>query len=413
MMKLLFLSNFYPPYELGGMEQLTSEVRGRLQERGHQVSVLTSRAGLAQGKPKRDGTIRSLYLEADIHYYRMTDFFLARRRQDAANSHELRRAVDIVQPDVFVVWNMWNLSRNLPYWAEQLLPNRVAYYIASTWPMDLTMHEEYWNLPAGHGLSETAKRPLRAVALAQMRREGYPPKLAFAHSRCVSRYMRDKLVAASAIPPTAGVLYNGIDPAPFLCAPSSKISLEGAPLRLLYFGSLLPIKGVHVAIEALGTLARQGLAERVVLTILGRGHPDYVASLVGQVKDLNLQSRVHFEEWIDRADIPAMLQRHDVFLFTSTGPEAMARTVIEAMAAGLVVIGSEVGGQVEMLVNGENALTFEAGDAVGLANQIAYVLDEPELRLRLVQAGRNQVLERFTLERMVDNMETWLGSIVQ
>jgi glycogen synthase len=412
-MKLLFLSNFYPPYELGGMEQLTNEVATGLQARGHHVSVLTSRTELAPGKPEQNETIRSLYLEADIHYYSMKDFFLTRRRQNAANLHELRRAIDRAQPDVFVVWNMWNLSRNLPYRAEQWLPNRVAYYIASTWPMDLTMHEEYWQLPASHKLSEIAKRSLRTAAFADLRREGYPPELAFAHTRCVSCYMRDKLVAASAIPSTAEVLYNGIDPAPFLRTSSAKGLGKQGPLRLLYFGSLLPIKGVHVAIDALGALAGQGLAERVELTILGRGHPDYVASLVDQVKELNLQSRVHFRQWIDRVNIPAMLQRHDVFLFTSTGPEAMARTAMEAMAAGLVVVGSEVGGQVEMLVNGENALTFASGDADRLADHIRYLLDEPARRLELARVGRETILDRFTLDKMVVNVEAWLEAILQ
>lgn len=412
-MRLLFLSNFYPPHELGGMEQLTAEVAARLRARGHQVAVLTSRAGAESTGFTEDGVIRSLFLEANIHYYSMRAFFFDRRAQESANAQALRQAMETVRPDVFVVWNMWNLSRRLPYLAEQWLPGRVAYYIASTWPMDADAHTEYWQLPAARKLTEMLKRPLRALALARLRREGYPPRLAFAHTMCVSRYMRDKLVAARAIPASADVLYNGIDPAPFLSAPDARAESQGRPLRLLYFGSLVPIKGVHVAIEALGLLARQGLAERVELTILGRGHPDYVAGLHTQVAELNLQDHVRFQEWIARADVPAMLKAYDVFLFTSTGPEAMARTVMEAMAAGLLVIGSEVGGQVEMLVNGENALTFAAGDAAHLADHVRYLLDAPAQRHRLAQAGQQTVLQRFTLDRMVDNIETWLGAIAQ
>ncbi len=412
-MHLLFLSNFYPPHELGGMEQLTAEVAIRLQARGHQVAALTSRAGAESAGAAEDGVIRSLFLEADIHYYSMRAFFLARRAQESANEQALRQAIEAVRPDVFVVWNMWNLSRRLPYWAEQWLPGRVAYYIASTWPMDPDAHAEYWRLPATRRLTEVLKRPLRALALARLRREGYPPHLAFAHTMCVSRYMRDTLVAAQAIPAMADVLYNGIDPAPFLFAPNTSAELPGRPLRLLYFGSLAPIKGVHVAIEALGLLAQQGLAGRVELTILGRGHPDYVADLHAQVAELNLRDRVRFQGWIARADVPAMLQAYDVFLFTSTGPEAMARTVMEAMAAGLLVIGSEVGGQVEMLVNEENALTFAAGDAARLADHVRYLLNAPTQRHRLARAGQQTVLQRFTLDRMVDNVETWFGSIIQ
>jgi len=409
-MRLLFLSNFYPPYELGGMEQLTYEVATRLQLRGHEVAVLTSRTGVIPGEPASDSVTRSLHIQADIHYYSVRAFFLKRRSQEAANLRELRRAIDLVRPDVFVVWNMWNLSRSLPYWAEQWLPDRVAYYIASTWPMDPDNHEEYWCLPATRKYSELAKHPLRKLALSQLRRDGYPPRLAFAHTMCVSRYIRDRLVGAHAIPAGAGVLYNGIDPGPFLSGLPSRATREQSTLRLLYFGSLLPIKGVHVAVEAMGRLKQQGLADHIKLTILGRGHPDYLAGLVARVNELELQDRICFEDWIPREDVPRMLREHDVFLFTSTGPEAMARTVMEAMAAGLVVVGSEVGGQVEMLVNGQNALTYRPGDHVSLARHIQHLLHGPSSRLALARAGQETIHEHFTLDRMVDNVEAWLGT---
>ena len=77
------------------MEQLTFEVAARLQSRGHQVSVLTSRAGVAQGEPEQDNIIRSLFLQADIHYYSVRAFFLQRRAQEAVNLRELRRAIDL------------------------------------------------------------------------------------------------------------------------------------------------------------------------------------------------------------------------------------------------------------------------------------------------------------------------------
>jgi glycosyltransferase involved in cell wall biosynthesis len=149
------------------------------------------------------------------------------------------------------------------------------------------------------------------------------------------------------------------------------------------------------------------------LTILGRGHPDYLASLTARVGELDLQNHICFRDWILRADVPDMLRQYDVFLFTSTGPEAMARTVMEAMAAGLLVIGSEVGGQTEMLQNNQNALTFQAGDARGLADQIEQILSDPTLLERLAQAGQRTVLERFTLDRMVNEIESWLEGILR
>jgi glycosyltransferase involved in cell wall biosynthesis len=85
---------------------------------------------------------------------------------------------------------------------------------------------------------------------------------------------------------------------------------------------------------------------------------------------------------------------------------------MEAMAAGLLVIGSEVGGQLEMLHNGRTGLTYQAGDAEGLADCIEHAASEPELRRRLAKSGQEMILERFTLTRMGDDVESWLKGII-
>jgi glycosyltransferase involved in cell wall biosynthesis len=114
---------------------------------------------------------------------------------------------------------------------------------------------------------------------------------------------------------------------------------------------------------------------------------------------------------VPRAEVPAWLSRNDVFLFTSIWAEPMARSVMEAMAAGLLVIGSEVGGQIEMMQHGQNALTYPAGDAAALANAIELAFNDPALRARLAHAGQQLVLERFTLQRMVADFEAWLDDL--
>jgi glycosyltransferase involved in cell wall biosynthesis len=107
-----------------------------------------------------------------------------------------------------------------------------------------------------------------------------------------------------------------------------------------------------------------------------------------------------------------VLAVHDVFLFTSLSEEPIARTVMEAMAAGLAVIATPVGGQVEMLEEGANVLTFPPGDPAALAGHIQRLLDDPTLLRRLAAAGRQTVLQRFTVRRMVDEYEAWLEEIV-
>ena len=85
---------------------------------------------------------------------------------------------------------------------------------------------------------------------------------------------------------------------------------------------------------------------------------------------------------------------------------------METMAANLAVTGRAVGGQREMLDDTVNALVYSPDDSGKLAECIKTLRRDPDLRSRLAAAGRQMVLERFTLDRMVDEMEVWLQGIV-
>jgi glycosyltransferase involved in cell wall biosynthesis len=302
---------------------------------------------------------------------------------------------------------MWNLSLTLPYWAEQWMPDRTIYYIASYWPIDENPHSNYWKLSSNHQISESAKKILRILAFSQLRREKYPPQLNFSRAICVSHYVRHTLITAGILPPNASVIYNGINSASFL-PPETGQKTQNQFLRLLYSGRLIRDKGVHTALEALHLLKQQNLIDKVRLTILGSGHPSYEATLRKMVSDYNLDDFVDFASFVPRTQMPDWLNKFDVYLFTSIWPEPMARSVMEAMAAGLLVIGSKVGGQTEMLNHGQNALTFQAEDATDLVNQIAYIIENPSLLLQMARAGQEMVQKEFTLDRMVTEIETYL-----
>jgi glycogen(starch) synthase len=421
MMRLLFLTNFYPPHGIGGYEQWCQEVADALADRGHEVTVLTSRYGVdsppgGQPAPAENGATqpvvhRSLQLQTDLAYYRPLRFLTRWQTEEAENRRLLLAALDNVRPDLVVVWGMWNFSLNLPYWAEQRLPGRVAYYLCSYWPTDLDPHRAYWSKPANTLVGKLLKVPLQRWAHQRLDSAGYPPQLRFAHAACCSHYVRDTLVRQGAVPPAAGVLFGGTDPAPFLAAAAARTPAANGELRLLYFGRLVEDKGVHTIIEALNLLKDEIDLTRVRLTILGSGHPAYEAYLRKLVSAYGLSAVVEFVGAVQRSEVPHWLGQHDVFLFTSIWAEPMARSVMEAMAARLFVIGSEVGGQTEMLHNNANSFTFTAGDAAGLARQLARTLEQPQLRLRLAAAGQELVLRDFTLNGMVGAMESWFETI--
>lgn len=410
-MRILFLSNFYPPHELGGMGLRCQETLDRLSKRGHACHVLTSEYGV-RGRPAPQGNVtRALYLQADLYHYRPLDI-LRRPWRERSNRHELCRVMQEFQPDVVFVWGMWNLSRTLAHLAEQRMPGRVAYAIASYWLIEPELHEVYWRQSPRRRWVEALFAPARWLVLRALTRERTAHPLALEQVACVSEYVRRKLGDADALPHGARVIYNGIDPQPFLATPVRQAP-RNEEMQLIYTGGILAQKGVYTAVEAMGLLRQRGKAANLTLTVVGSGHPEYEAYLKERVSQLGLDASVTFCERVPREQIPGLLNDADVFLFTSVWEEPLARSVMEAMAAGLAVLATPVGGQSEMLENEVNALIFPPGDAEALASCIQRVRDDPNLRVRLGKAGRETVLERFTLERMVDSIEAWLEAIIR
>ena len=411
-MRILFITNLFPPYELGGMEQLCQEIVDALRVRGHRCHVLTSRYGVIGAKQPEDSVDRLLYLETGIHHYRPLDFFLCRYKQDRANHDILHRTIETFEPDIVFIWGMWNLSTKIACLSEQWMPGKVAYNIASYWPIDPDPHIQYWSDPGRRPWAKILLRPVALLAKRLLTIEKHPPNPSFENVSTCSEYVLERLKEAGIVPRNGAVILNGIDPTPFDELSCDKPMVDGA-LRLLYFGGLMPHKGVHTAIQALGYLDAWGQCNSVRLTIIGSGQPDYEAYLRRLTDELKLSDRVTFVGRVERSAIPEFLARHDVFVFTSIWPEPFGRTIIEAMAAGLAVVGTDMGGSREIFQHYHQGMLFPAGDPRALADRIQCIQMQPELLNELRHSGRNLVRTHFTLERMVNEVESWLGMIAE
>jgi len=409
-MRILFLSNMYPPYVIGGYEALCQEVVEGLVERGHEAVVLTSDFGV--GHPSIGGTVyRVLVMESDLHFYRLGQA-LAYPHLRQRNLRELRRLIASVRPDVVFVWGMWNLSTSLAAEAEKLMGSRIAYYLANPWPIGPSMHQAYWDAPATSRAGKLIKPVMRLPFRALLRQEWQPVQLEFAHAPCCSAAQRDELVRAGVPLQSAPVIYEGINLVPYLAQAESRTFAEHpGQLSLLYVGILAPHKGVHTAIEALAHLTPAQRAG-VSLTILGRGHPQYEARLRNLVDQYMLTDWVTFHAPIARSQLPAFLGRYEVLVLPSVWSEPLARIMQEGLAAGMVVAGSATGGTKETITDGENGLLFAAEDAVGLAEIVLRLKGDRSLCTRLSQQGIATAVDRFNIEVMVGELERYLQAIV-
>ena len=413
-MKILFVSNMFPPYGRGGYEQWCEEVALALAARGHNVAVLTSRSGakdegnLTAGNSTPAPPIavyRTLHVQVEGGLAQTTLRLLrAPRRFEEENIAHTRAVIDQFEPDIVMIWGMWNIDRSVPQQIEAAMGSRVVYYFCDYWPTLPSAYIQRFQEPARHGQMQQFKSWIGRYFLPRLAQDT-PVQLRFEHPICVSRAVRDILTAGGAAVEHARIIYGGttVEDFDLARAHSPSGSPDGKCLRLLYIGRLEATKGVHTAVQAM-----ERLDASVTLDILGAGDPDYTAALQAAVAQGGMDGRVHFLGAARRSEVPGVLAQHDVLLFPSEWNEPFARSVLEGMAAGLVVVGTTTGGTGEILVDGETGLTFAAGDDIQLAAQIQRLVTDPELRRRLAQTGRQIVRQYYTLGRMVDELEAEL-----
>jgi glycosyltransferase involved in cell wall biosynthesis len=409
-MKILFLTNFYPPVSRGGYEQWCQEVGDGLRARGHEVTVLTSTHGReALQTPDPAWVRRELHLEMEIaSLQNAVWFFTRRKKREQENLRLLRRLVDTWNPEAILIWGMWNFPRSLPALAEALLPERTVYYMGDYWPTLPSQFENYWNAPPRSVMTGLPKLILRPLAKRMLAREA-SPRLELSRVLFPSAFMQKEYQHKGTVPRDGQVVYGAVDTSPY--AAIERTLKSKSNVSLLYVGRLAPEKGVHTAIEAVARLVREFNIRNLTLNIVGDGESDYVNSLHALVDRESLASMVTFLPAQPKETLPALYAGSDIFLFTSIWQEPFGRVIVEAMASGLAVAGTAVGGAAEILRHDENALVFTAGDPASLAQTLKRLIEDSDLRERLGSAARNSVMDTFDLQRMTLEIERYLQSL--
>jgi glycosyltransferase involved in cell wall biosynthesis len=192
------------------------------------------------------------------------------------------------------------------------------------------------------------------------------------------------------------VVPNGVDLQGF-GAGRNKKRLEN--FRLLFVGRLNPVKGVEYLIDAMAGIKKKGTD--VELTIAGDG-PER-KRLENLSKRLNVYNHVRFLGMVDRLKIASLMSESDIFVLPSIS-EGFPLVVLEAMACGLPIIATKVGGLPEVIEEGRNGLLVNPRDSVALASSILLLLQNEAQRDIIAEENRKKSM-LFGWERVVSVLE--------
>lgn len=200
-------------------------------------------------------------------------------------------------------------------------------------------------------------------------------------------------------------IYNGVDAKSF-GAPDAEgrgvgRRVPGIPVGLPLVGTVGRLhrqKGFADLITAWALVRNRFPAARLLLV----GDGEQRGDLEAQVRSLGLSEMVTFAGL--RADISDILTELDLFVLPSLW-EGMPNAVLEAMVTGLPVVATAVGGTPEVVSDGVTGLLVPPHDPTVLAQALTTLLQDPDLRRKMGQAGRKRVMQCFTAERMVERTE--------
>lgn len=207
------------------------------------------------------------------------------------------------------------------------------------------------------------------------------------------------------------VLRSGVDTQVFAPRPRDVSNGHHAhPLMILNIGTLHEVKGQTYLIEACRRLHERGVPFECHL--VGDG-PDR-EKLVAQVQMAGLADRITFHGRQTRQAIVDLLQQADVLVAPSVPSsdnrrEGIPVVLMEAMASGVAVVASELSGIPELVIDGASGLLTPPGDAAAIADALARLYTDVDLRQRLADGGREKVLREFDLTTNAAVLIEWFG----
>ena len=204
-------------------------------------------------------------------------------------------------------------------------------------------------------------------------------------------------------------ILNGVESEKFGRTSSSRsrvmLGIEPEVFVIGTVGRLSPVKNFELLIRIIPKLNHIGIHPKVLFV----GDGPSRSNLESLIKKCCLEEQIIFLG--NRSDVPELLSAMDIFVLPSLS-EGLSNSILEAMATGIPVIASDVGGNSELVVHNETGFLFPPGDGNALSQRIAELAGNPEKRYKMGISGRRRIEESFTLEKMIQNYEQLYRNVI-
>ncbi len=409
-MKVLVLSDLYPPHSVGGYELRCHEIVGEISRRGHEVSVLTIKwpddqpddgpvHRLLYASPFRDVTPAEHQfdvLRLNRRWHQLAWAYWTRR-----NYALTRQVAKDLNPDLVFVWNMQYLGPS-PVLAVQDLGIPTAFNLEAYWLSNLKT--ELVSDPS----------PFKRLYRTVMFGIGDFADLDLRHLISISQSLKDSYVEVGFPEQSITVIPRGV-PSEWILDESVDLTAfangkDG--IRLLLVARLCPEKAPDTAIRAVSYVVNKYQRHDVRLDVVGTGSAEYMDELKALVTSSDLDRYVHFLGAKEHSEVISLYAKYGALIFPSRWVEPFGGVILEAMSKGLPVIATARGGALEIIVDGENGLLAPVDEPEVLADRIMHLFSDEDRLIKLRRSAVRTVRENYSNEIIVNRTLQYLATMV-
>jgi glycogen(starch) synthase len=411
-MKILSITCELPPFSVGGYEVGVWDTTRLLGEIYNvDVYFLTSMRGVTTGQNLGEKNCYRLLPRPGYHiigseYIAHNDLQLTKEQRKLA-FQIMCEVVNCIKPDVVIFWQSffyWHTCNGSIYdlrILDKLRNQNIRTY----------MYMAYWNIPVYQTTTPqywlSSKNVLQALRQFKFHLNSWKKNMLleivsinWKNVAFCSEDLKLHCIQDGHPSQDGKIIYWGINLAEI---PISHRQIN-LPLKILWTGRICSDKGLHILIEALAKIPLNTFC----LDVYGFVEDSiYFNSIQKNIIKNSLSSNICFKGYIQPTELRKLLNNYDVFVFSSIWREPFSIGLLEALAAGLAIVTTLVGGTSEILSE-QNSLPYAAESSDDLADKLNYLIHNPD-KVYIYKDLAYKTAQKFQLKQMVKELYEWIS----
>jgi len=404
-MKILVVTDSYPPHHSGGYELRCRDVLNGLMERGHEVAIISTRCPTEHCNLHPD----EMNIQRILHRKVDEKSLLKRIVNDASDLRQVDKRMKTFQPDLIYLWHLVNLSDAiLPYFSRYNLPvvydeggNGLANFVKKA-AGPVYFHKNENDTPFRKRAKSILSTIIQKLSLNLINNVWiFPHQLSANFNNQYSLTLaREKGVPLK----HAAVTPSGVNTSRFFYRAHAQVN---SPVKILVPGRIVKIKGTMDALDLLGALINRGISTQ--LTIVGEIFSrQYYQELVSAISDQGMTEYITIQPMLSQDDLVRLYHQADICFFPSYQPYGLSRIPLEAMACGCPVISYGNEGSGEIIYNQQTGFIVPESGISATVDVIETIMAQPDKLKTITTAARHVIEQKYAMEQYIDSVEAFL-----